>query len=60
MAARGVELRTTRKGEKARASARELEDDNAERKELEQQILLQAEELLREKVDFLRDRAIVL
>lgn len=60
LAARGVELMTTRNEEKARAIARELEDDNAERKELEQQILLQAEELLHEQVDFLRDRAIVL
>lgn len=60
LAARGVELMTTRSEEKAREIARQLEADNAQRKELEREILRQAEEMLPSQIDFLRDRAIVL
>ncbi len=59
LAAHGVELMVTRSQEKARDIAAQLEADNAARKEMELAILQEAEGKVREEVDFLHERAIV-
>lgn len=60
LASRGVELLTTRSMTIAREIAAELESENIQRRELEMDIFRQADEMVAEQVDFLRDRAIVL
>jgi len=59
-AARGVELLTTRDAQNAARIAQELDAENKERQLVEQHILEEAEALLPQETDFLRDRIIVL
>jgi len=59
-AARGVELLITRDFDNAARIARELDAENKERQLVEQHILEEAEALLPQEIDFLRDRVIVL
>lgn len=59
LASRGVELLTTRRLDTAREIAAELDQDNTKRRELELEIFHQADELTRNDIDFLTDRAIV-
>ena len=59
LASRGVELLTTRRLDTAREIAQELGEDNAKRRELENEILRQAEERVQTEINFLKDRAIV-
>ena len=59
-ASRSVELLITRDLQNAREIANELDSDNEERRKLEQEIFLEADRKVREEVDFLRDRAIVI
>lgn len=59
LASRGVELLTTRRLDVAREIAAELDQDNTKRRELEMEIYTQADQLVRESIDFRDERAIV-
>ncbi|MCL2812404.1 MAG: single-stranded-DNA-specific exonuclease RecJ [Clostridia bacterium] len=59
-AARGVELLITRDANNAARIAKELDAENKERQLVEQHMLEEAEALLPQEIDFLRDRVIVL
>lgn len=60
LASRGVELLTTRRLDTAREIATELDQDNTKRRELELEIFKQADAMVLEQIDFLKERAIVL
>ena len=59
LASRGVELLTTRRLDTAREIAEELNQDNTKRRELELDIFSQADEQVRQEIDFREERAIV-
>jgi len=59
LASRGVELLTTRRLDVAREIAAELDQDNTKRRELELDIFAQADQLVRDEIDFRDERAIV-
>ncbi len=59
LASRGVELLTTRRADKAKEIAAELDQDNTKRRELELEIFAQADALARSEIDFRDERAIV-
>ncbi len=59
-ASQGVELLTTRDMQAAQRIAQALDAENKERQLVEQHILEEAEAMIPEHIDFLRDRAIVL
>lgn len=60
LASRGVQLLTTRRMDTAREIAEELNQDNIRRRELEIEIFHQADEMTRQQIDFLNERAIVI
>lgn len=60
LASRSVELLTTRDDAVAREIAEELNQDNEKRRELEACVLTEADRMVRDHVDFLRDRIILL
>ena len=60
LASRGVELLTTRRLDVAREIAAELDSDNNKRREIEMEIFRQADELVRTKIDFRNERAVVI
>ena len=59
LASRGVQLLTTRRMDTAREIAEELNQDNIRRRELEIEIFQQADEMTRQQIDFMNERAIV-
>ena len=59
LASRGVQLLTTRRMDTAREIAEELNQDNIRRRELEIDIFQQADEMTRQQIDFMNERAIV-
>ena len=59
LASRGVQLLTTRRLDTAREIAEELNQDNIRRRELEIEIFQQADEMTRQQIDFMNERAIV-
>ena len=59
LASRGVQLLTTRRMDTAREIAEELNQDNIRRRELEIDIFKQADEMTRQQIDFMNERAIV-
>ena len=59
LASRGVQLLTTRRMDTARELAEELNQDNIRRRELEIEIFQQADEMTRQQIDFMNERAIV-
>ena len=59
LASRGVQLLTTRRMDTAREIAEELNPDNIRRRELEIEIFQQADEMTRQQIDFMNERAIV-
>ena len=59
LASRGVQLLTTRRMDTAREIAEELNQDNIRRRELETEIFQQADEMTRQQIDFMNERAIV-
>ena len=59
LASRGVQLQTTRRMDTAREIAEELNQDNIRRRELEIEIFQQADEMTRQQIDFMNERAIV-
>lgn len=59
LASRGVQLLTTRRMDTAREIAEELNQDNIRRRELEIEIFQQADEMARQQIDFMNERAIV-
>ena len=59
LASRGVELLTTRRLDTAREIAAELDSDNNKRREIEMEIFQQADEKVREEIDFRHERAVV-
>ena len=59
LASRGVQLLTTRRMDTAREIAEELNQDNIRRRELEIEIFQQADEMTRQQIDFMTERAIV-
>lgn len=59
LASRGVQLLTTRSMDTAREIAEELNQDNIRRRELEIEIFNQADEMTRQQIDFMNERAIV-
>lgn len=59
LASRGVQLLTTRRMDTAREIAEELNQDNIRRRELEIEIFQQADEMIRQQIDFMNERAIV-
>ncbi len=60
LASRGVELLTTRRMDAAREIAEELNQDNTKRRELELDIFKKADEMTRNEIDFMNERAIVI
>ena len=60
LASRGVELLTTRRMDAAREIAEELNQDNAKRRELELDIFQKADEMTRNEIDFMNERAVVI
>lgn len=60
LASRGVQLLTTRRMDTAREIAEELNQDNIRRRELEIEIFQQADEMTRQQIDFMNERAIVI
>ena len=59
LASRGVQLLTTRRMDTAREIAEELNQDNIRRRELEIEIFQQADEMTRQQINFMNERAIV-
>ena len=59
LASRGVQLLTTRRMDTAREIAEELNQDNIRRRELEIEIFQRADEMTRQQIDFMNERAIV-
>ena len=59
LASRGVQLLTTRRMDTAQEIAEELNQDNIRRRELEIEIFQQADEMTRQQIDFMNERAIV-
>ena len=59
LASRGVQLLTTRRMDTAKEIAEELNQDNIRRRELEIDIFKQADEMTRQQIDFMNERAIV-
>ena len=59
LASRGVQLLTTRRMDTAREIAEELNQDNIRRRKLEIEIFQQADEMTRQQIDFMNERAIV-
>ena len=59
-ASRSVELLITDDLKTAREIASELDKDNEERRKLEQEIFLEADRRVREEINFLEDRAIII
>ena len=59
LASRGVQLMTTRRMDTAREIAEELNQDNIRRRELEIEIFQRADEMTRQQIDFMNERAIV-
>ena len=59
LASRGVQLLTTRRMDTAREIAEELNQDNIRRRVLEIEIFQQADEMTRQQIDFMNERAIV-
>ena len=59
LASRGVQLLTTRRMDTAREIAEELNQDNIRRRELEIEFFQQADEMTRQQIDFMNERAIV-
>lgn len=59
LVSRGVQLLTTRRLDTAREIAEELNQDNIRRRELEIEIFQQADEMTRQQIDFMNERAIV-
>ena len=59
LASRGVQLLTTRRMDTAREIAEELNQDNIRRRELDIEIFQQADEMTRQQIDFMNERAIV-
>ncbi len=60
LASRGVELLTTRRMDAAREIAEELNQDNTKRRELELDIFQKADEMTRNEIDFMNERAVVI